>query len=249
MKQLREKIFISGQIQLLTGTMIGGTNNQMGIGGLDKTIIRDPLTQLPIIPGSSLKGKMRALLELSKGKYNNGKKENGQIDHKKIGDVGNDPEITCLFGTSASDNNNSHASRLIVRDAKLLVEENDNNWNNTDLLYSEAKTEVVINRLTAQAMPRTNERVPAGAKFHYEMIINIVSEDNEEKDEAEKLCKLLAEGMKLLEDDYIGANGSRGYGQIKFINTTIKVKKYTDNNALEEEAPKYISNLFKEFSK
>ncbi|GIV28179.1 MAG: CRISPR-associated protein Csm3 [Bacteroidia bacterium] len=234
MIQLRKKIFIQGEIKLLTGTMIGGTNNQMGIGGLDKSIIRDPLTQLPIIPGSSLKGKMRALLELSKGKYKSG------------GDVGNDPAITCLFGTSAAENENSHASRLIVRDAKLIVDENDKRWDNTDLLYSEAKTEVVINRLTSKATPRTNERVPAGAKFNYEMIINIVCEEQNVKEEEEKLCKLLAEGIKLLEEDYIGANGSRGYGQIKFINTKIKVKNYPGNNSFEDD-PSEISEHFDDF--
>jgi CRISPR-associated protein Csm3 len=207
-EKLQKKIFLKGTIVAKTGLHIGGTNAQMGIGGPDNLVIRNPLTQRPLIPGSSLKGKMRAMLELVKGKYGD------------KGAVGHDYEITCLFGDSAdkkqdTENIKKHASRLIVRDAELCNTE-DENWQNTDMLYSETKTEVVINRLTSAAMPRNFERVPAGAEFAFEMVVNIVANDNEADDVQNKLLSLLAEGMELLQDDYLGGNGSRGYGQIAF---------------------------------
>ena len=228
-ERLQEKVFIRGKIYLKTGLHIGGTNEQMGIGGVDNLIIRNPLNQKPIIPGSSLKGKMRALIELVCGKYN--------TSDDKLGDVGNDPFVTKLFGTSAA-KEEAHASRLIVRDAELIVDERDDKWNNTDMLYSEAKTEVVINRLTSGATPRKFERVPAGAEFNMEMIINVVSDDDNVDKTRRELLKLLAFGMKLLEQDYLGGQGSRGYGKIEFKNLKItKVKFSEDLNTKEEKVP------------
>ncbi len=221
MKKLQKKIFIRGKILAETGLHIGGTNTQMGIGGPDNLVIRNPLTQLPMIPGSSLKGKMRSLLELVYGKY------------AEDGGVGSYEEITGLFGTSADKKDlKSHASRLIVRDAELSNPDNPN-WDNTDMLYSEAKTEVVINRLTSAATPRIFERVPAGAEFAFEMVVNVVAEDNQAQQEEEKLIKLLAEGMELLQDDYLGGNGSRGYGKIKFVVEELKQKEYKGDKVEE----------------
>ena len=238
MKKLQKKIFISGKIIAETGLHIGGTNTQMGIGGPDNLVIRNPLTQLPMIPGSSLKGKMRALLELTKGAYNN------DTDPKKQGSVGNDKKITALFGMSADKNDlETHASRLIVRDAELSNPDNPN-WDNTDMLYSESKTEVVINRLTSEANPRTFERVPAGAEFAFEMVVNIVADDKKVADEEQKLIKLLAEGMELLQDDYLGGNGSRGYGKINFRIENLKQKEYKDNGV---EVNNYSNEVFNKF--
>jgi len=239
MKKLQKKIFISGKIIAETGLHIGGTNTQMGIGGPDNLVIRNPLTQLPMIPGSSLKGKMRALLELTKGAYNN------DTDPKKKGSVGNDKKITALFGMSADKNDlETHASRLIVRDAELSNPDNPN-WDNTDMLYSESKTEVVINRLTSEANPRTFERVPAGAEFAFEMVVNVVADDEKVADEEQKLIKLLAEGMELLQDDYLGGNGSRGYGKIKFNIEKLNQKEYKDNEVVESE---YTHEVFEKFN-
>lgn len=238
MKKLQKKIFIKGTIQAVTGLHIGGTNSQMGIGGPDNLIIRNPLTQRPMIPGSSLKGKMRALLELSKGAYDT---------EKKLGGVGNDnKEITGLFGMSADAKDfETHASRLIVRDAELLNYD-DAEWDNTDMLFSESKTEVVINRLTSAATPRTFERVPAGATFDFEMVVNIVSEADATDAETHQLLSLLAEGMQLLEDDYLGGNGSRGYGKIRFSNLKLTEKKY-GSELTETEPADDIKKLFKNF--
>ncbi len=241
MKKLQKKYILKGIIIAETGLHIGGTNQQMGIGGPDNLVIRNPLKQLPIIPGSSLKGKMRSLLELVKGAYGD------------KGAVGNKKEITDLFGTSADkDNPDTHASRLIVRDAELSYDDKNpddvKKWENTDMLYSEAKTEVVINRLTSAATPRTFERVPAGAEFEYEMVVNIVAEDDKVGNVEKALMKLLAEGMELLEMDYLGGNGSRGYGKIKFKDTTIKEWSFNEKGSEEKELKEgEIYNYFKPF--
>lgn len=242
MKKLQKKIFINGNILAVTGLHIGGTNSQMGIGGPDNLIIRNPLTQRPVIPGSSLKGKMRALLELTKGLYF--PKSEG---NKKIGDVGNKKPIIDLFGTSTDTNEAEvRMSRLIVRDAELSNFD-DAEWDNTDMLFSESKTEVVINRLTSKANPRTFERVPAGSTFDFEMVINIISEDADTEAETKKLLSLLAEGMQLLEDDYLGGNGSRGYGKIHFTNLTLIEKNYSSGETTETEPVDAIKNMFQNF--
>ena len=56
------KIEISGRIKLLTGMHIGASDSFAAIGAIDTPVIKDPISGLPLIPGSSLKGKMRTLL-------------------------------------------------------------------------------------------------------------------------------------------------------------------------------------------
>lgn len=204
--KLKKKIIYTGTIVLKTGLHIGGTNTALNIGGPDKFVVRNPITQLPYIPGSSLKGKMRSLIELAYGETNNGS-------------VTKDPNTKAgkLFGLS-SDIENGHPSRIIVRDGEL---KNPEELSNTDLLYTESKTEVTINRITAKANPRTFERVPAGAKFNLEMVLNIFDGDNEDE-----LKSTIKKAIELLEDDYLGGNGSRGYGQVKIILDAPKVKTY-----------------------
>jgi len=145
---------------------------------------------------------LRSLIEL----------KDGTIEKKKMGHVENtvteDPEARAakLFGTARGDER-QRPSKLIVRDGKLLTKNFE-----SDLPYTEVKTEVTIDRITAKAMPRTLERVPAGAEFSLNLVVNVFNEDNEEE-----LLSTLAEAMELLEADYLGGNGSRGYGQIKFV--------------------------------
>lgn len=217
--QLKKKIIYTGYIELKTGLHIGGTNAALNIGGPDKFVVRNPLTNIPYIPGSSLKGKMRSLIEL---KY-------GTISSKNT--ATNDPTTKAgkLFGTSPENNKDKtkRPSRLIVRDCPLNLVSDDpedpdkekNRFSNCDLPYTESKTEVAIDRVTAQANPRTFERVPAGAKFVVSMVLNIFKSNGEEgveDDNEEELRQTLKDAAELLEDDYLGGQGSRGYGQIKF---------------------------------
>ena len=195
--KLNKKIIYTGTIELKTGLHIGGTNAALNIGGPDKFVVRNPITNIPYIPGSSLKGKMRSLVEIANGETNAGKPTNNP--NSKAGS---------LFGVSG-DSDNSRPSRLIVRDAELDVS-NEKMFANTDLPYTESKTEVAIDRVTSKANPRTFERVPAGAKFKLNMVLNIFEGEDEHQ-----LKATLEQAIRLLEDDYLGGHGSRGYGQVK----------------------------------
>lgn len=205
--KLSKKVIYSGTITLKTGLHIGGTNAALNIGGPDKFVVRNPINNVPYIPGSSLKGKMRALVEIYNGETNGGKPTNNP-NHK----------AGALFGVSG-DNEQSHASRLIVRDAELDI--NSCDFSNTDLPYTESKTEVAIDRVTAKANPRTFERVPAGAQFKLNMVLNIFEGEDEEG-----LKKTLMQAIALLQDDYLGGHGSRGYGQVEITLDNPQEKKY-----------------------
>lgn len=209
--KLKKKIIYTGTITLLTGLHIGGTNAALNIGGPDKFVVRNPIDNIPYIPGSSLKGKMRALVEIANGCVS---VENGAAQ------ASNDPNSVSgkLFGVATGRGNN-RPSRLIVRDAKLDVS-NEKMFENTDLPYTESKTEVAIDRVTANSKPRTFERVPAGAQFKLSMVLNIF----EGEDEAE-LVRTLKSAIELLHDDYLGGNGSRGYGQVE-----IKLNESVEKN-------------------
>lgn len=199
--RLVKKILYTGTIELKTGLHIGGTNAALNIGGPDKFVVRNPLNNIPYIPGSSLKGKMRALVEIANGCVD--------VDRGKVG-PSKDPNSVSgkLFGVATGSDNN-RPSRLIVRDAELDVDACD--FSNTDLPYTESKTEVAIDRVTAKANPRTFERVPAGAKFKLNMVLNVFEGEDEKE-----LKKTLKQAIELLQDDYLGGHGSRGYGQIEF---------------------------------
>lgn len=207
--KLLKKIVVRGKIHALTGIAIGGTNSAMAIGGVDKGVIRNPVNGQPYIPGSTLKGKMRSLLEL----------QHGTIGATEMGIVKNGPSenydhrSTKLFGNAVKNQNDKQRpSRVIVRDAYLDKNQADSDFfKNTDLLYTEVKTEVVIDRITSRAMPRQLERVPAGTRFDFEMVLNIFEEDNEKN-----LIEDMFSALRLVQSDYIGGAGSRGSGQIQF---------------------------------
>lgn len=223
--KLEKKIIYTGIITLKTGLHIGGTNAALNIGGPDKFVVRNPINNIPYIPGSSLKGKMRSLIELYFGESQNGKPSN-------------DPNSRSgsLFGVSA-DSNSGVPSRLIVRDAPLAIKEDTDeelakyglkknelvDFSNTDLPYTESKTEVAIDRITSKANPRTFERVPAGAQFKISMVLNVFDSDNENQ-----LKETLSKAIQLLQDDYLGGHGSRGYGQVevKLVKTEGETKSY-----------------------
>ncbi|MBR5335650.1 MAG: type III-A CRISPR-associated RAMP protein Csm3 [Bacteroidaceae bacterium] len=195
--RLIKKIIYTGTLTLKTGLHIGGSNSAMNIGGPDKFVVRNSMNGLPYIPGSSLKGKMRSLIEISEGNST----------------ISTDPDSISgsLFGIAVKESKGK-ASRLIVRDCELITEDpNDKNYkfDNTDLPYTETKTEASIDRVTSVANPRTFERVPAGAKFKVNMVLNIFEGEDESK-----LKNTLKRAIELLEDDYLGGSGSRGYGQV-----------------------------------
>lgn len=220
---LLKKILISGKIEALTGLMIGGTNSSMGIGGPDKLVIRNPVNRQPYIPGSSLKGKMRSLLEITAGTL--GKEMSGT--NIKHGPSMDPSEIsTLLFGSAMKDTEKQRPSRLLVRDAHLW---NPEDLEHTELLYTESKTEVVIDRVTSAATQRNFERVPAGAIFELNLVLNIFEGDPFDE---RRLIETLLKGLVLVQDDYLGGSGSRGNGCVQF----------TIHSVIERSADFYLGN-------
>lgn len=216
------KVILSGKIKAKTGLHIGGATTGIDIGGVGNSVIKDPDGK-PYIPGSSLKGKMRSLLEKDLGLA----ADDLRVWVKK-------PEVSihmcnvpeCVLCNIFGRNNGEHKkfineikfnidcttpTRIIVRDA-LLIEDSipDEVRKNLDLEWTEVKWENVLDRITSAATPRQTERVPAGAEFRFEIIYNVL-EDGDKGN-----LRQVFKAMKLLEDDYLGGQGSRGYGEIKF---------------------------------
>ena len=191
------KIEITGKITLKTGMHIGASDAFAAIGAIDSPVARDPISGLPYIPGSSLKGKMRSLLAKA---YNEKVRVNTRDE--------DDDRIKRLFGCSKNAEGNPQPSRLIFSDAILSNQEELESQGLTS--PTEAKEENTINPLTAIANPRQIERVVRGAEFPISIIYNMSEPETAEED-----FQMLAEGFRLLQYDYIGGHGSRGYGRIE----------------------------------
>lgn len=212
MIKIEKKIFISGIIKTITGLHIGGTDTGIDIGGLEKgAVVRNSITNEPYIPGSSLKGKMRALLEKLRGEYEiNDKRE--AVPSKNLTHLS-----SRIFGVSAEEDerpgelSNFKASRIIVRDAFLTEESREKLLEaKLELPFTETKTETSIDRVTSKANPRTIERVPQDSQFRFDMAITVYEKDNEAE-----LLEGVFTAMTLVQEDYLGGHGSRGSGKIK----------------------------------
>ena len=220
------RVIITADILAVTGLHIGGSNTGMEIGGLDKAVIRNPLNNQPYIPGSSLRGKMRSQTEKVLGVPQNNPIGQATIHVCKNGEDYNRNDgcpVCHVFGVPA-EIGYSGPTRLIVRDA-LLTKESAEALDkvNSDLRYAELKTEVAIDRVTSAAVPRTLERVPAGAVFGpAELVFGIY-----EKADYERL-KTVVQAMQLVEDDYIGGSGSRGSGKVRFQSIKVFARKRDD---------------------
>jgi len=249
--QLKGRIFLKFNIKTVTGLHIGGSETGIEIGGIDKVVIRDPLTNRPYIPGSSLKGKIRSLLE----KYL-GLPLNRPIGHTYIHSCGKGDEtkypdchVCQIFGVPG-EVEFATPTRLVVRDvhltdesARILTEQA-----RTDLPYTEVKTEVAIDRVTSAANPRRIERVPAGASFGPAELVYSIYEGTDDKgngiadpNQDVERFRILVKGLQLLEDDYLGGLGSRGSGKLKLEGITVSVRqgeKYLEN---PQEVGKYNS--------
>lgn len=210
---IQQYIEISGTLQCLTGLHIGGNKDDIEIGGMDNPVIRHPVTKQPYIPGSSLKGKIRSLLEYKYGKVTE--------DGKPCGCVQRDCPVCVLFGphiqSRDKQNHGLGPTRLLFRDAALLPESIEYLAPMTEegLEYAEIKTENIIDRKTGRAADRglrSQERVPAGAKFEFHLMLRVF-----EGDHAAQMLDRVREGLLLLEQDYLGSSGSRGYGQVKIV--------------------------------
>ncbi|MGQ1889232.1 type III-A CRISPR-associated RAMP protein Csm3 [Thermophagus sp. OGC60D27] len=240
--KLKGKVFITGEIIAETGLHIGGSKSSLNIGEIDANVIKDS-QGVPYIPGSSLKGKLRSLL--------------AKVEGSKA--VENDPKyIKEIFGST---DDNFGPTRLITRDCRLKNKDELLRWE-TEMNYTESKWENTIDRKTGTTIQgglRQIERVPKGAKFDFELIYDVYSEtnlkppikwdiasyekgleeiknktiDNSPNKEWFNIRTLL-KALSLLEDDYLGGNGTRGYGKVRINDLKIiykPIRAYWDNTS------------------
>jgi CRISPR-associated protein Csm3 len=210
---------LEGTIILRSGLHIGSGNMEMHIGGTDSPVIKHPHTLEPYIPGSSFKGKVRSLLEMESGLmiYTDG----NVVSSETLKKVKDNPELKSkceailkIFGSSGADKEDETGfgpTRVSFADCYLDDEwrkkARDNRW-----LPTEEKSENVINRIKGTAEnPRFIERVPEGTKFKFLVTFKVL-----QSGDAELFDTFLLKGLKLLEMDALGGNGSRGYGRISF---------------------------------
>ena len=210
-RKLLGKIELSGALACLTGMHIGASKENMEIGALDAPVVRDPVSLEPYVPGSSLKGKLRSLLEKSDVNLSpNRPGGSGVMRHEcdGAGEASSCP-VCRIFGSTGSNGGDNFPSRLKVRDLKLVNREVLEHIE-TGLLYTEWKFENSIDRVTSAANPRNIERVPRGARFAFSMVYDV-----EETGRLRTDLENLQLAVRLLEDDHLGGHGSRGYGQVK----------------------------------
>lgn len=283
--RLLGKVIINCQLEAETGLAVGAGKEALEIGGLDNPVVKSP-KGIPYLPGSSIKGKLRSLIERKsfdlsplkkyrdeearydqelkaiekeKGKnsseYKEKEKERNRVlndERERIKDenwryVGGpfihicssrDCDVCTIFGRPGEEES-AEPTRLYVRDA--FLDEEDFKQKFPELaesnLFTEAKWENAIDRLTSSANPRNFERVPAGSKFNCEFIFNFY-----EKKDIERFNKFI-ETLRWLEDDYLGSSGSRGYGKVKFGNIEIKVKNAKDYEEGRDVISEAINSL------
>lgn len=216
MPQLTGIITVEATLELVTGLRIGAGDSEMHIGGVDNTVIRHPHSQQPYIPGSSLKGKMRSLLEWRSGAVQ--EEALGWRDYQSASGIQKAEvrRILQLFGISGGDKVGLEEmlelgpTRASFWDCQLQPE-----WarqiREDNLALTEVKSENRINRISGVAEhPRQTERVPAGALFDFRLSLKQLAGDGED------LLQTVLQGLKLLELDSVGGSGSRGYGKVKF---------------------------------
>lgn len=223
--KLRKICKYEGTITLVTGLAIRGASNEMGIGGADSEVIKNPITGEPYLPGSSLKGKMRSQLERALEKVDESGLPCGCGEY--------DCPICTIFGTHRSGYRGKQESkesketredrgkkteksptRIIVRDS-VFTSESREKIRSLPLErggYLELKAENMIHRSSGTAeSPRFMERIPAGLTFTLEILLQIFDDDDENK-----MKKHVENALRLVENSYLGGSGSRGYGQVKF---------------------------------
>lgn len=216
--KLKEIKKLEGTITLKSGLHIGSGNMEMHIGGTDSPVIKHPHTLEPYIPGSSLKGKVRSLLEMASGLMMH---TGGNVVSTKILSKNNispedktkAKEIIKIFGSGGDDkeeNTDIGPTRVSFADCYLAEDwkkqAHENRWQLT-----EVKSENSIDRIKGTAAnPRFIERVPEGTQFNFNLTFKILDDSDEQ------LFDKLLEGLKLLELDALGGSGSRGYGRIEF---------------------------------
>ena len=205
---------LEATLELLSGLRIGASEGEIRIGGVDNQVIRHPHSNRPYIPGSSLKGKTRSLLEWRSGAV--------KSEPLRFADISDRHPlvrpILQLFGVGGGDGLTEAQAialgptRLAFWDAPLCLD-----WIEAieagNQLLTEVKTENRIDRIKGVAEhPRQTERVPSGARFDFRLSIKLLDIDGD----GAMLRDTLLKALRLLEMDSLGGSGSRGYGKVKF---------------------------------
>lgn len=223
------KLIIEGEIQCQTGLHIGAGKGSLEIGGADNPVVKDAFG-IPYIPGSSLRGRLRSLLEQTLGLaipselvyLSKRKGQEVRIHHSDRPD----DDVCVIFGRNPGrvekvsgetiEAATATPARLTVYDAPLVVDSiTPQMRENLDDELTELKSENAVDRITSQANPRTLERVPAGARFRLRMVLDVLCPEDK------PLLGRVAEALRLLEDDALGGGGSRGNGRITFSGLTL----------------------------
>jgi len=223
--QLTKITQITGQIKLLSGLHIGSGNTEMHIGGTDSPVIKNPITNQPYIPGSSIKGKMRSLMEWQAGVV--GISNGEPLGFRHLKDLKDDQReagetILRLFGGApeGADQDTQLVERIGPARLAFWDCELDAGWvremrDEKNLLLTEVKMENTIDRITSVAKhPRNTERVPAGARFDFRLTLRIHDGDT--------LLDDILRGLRLLELTGLGGSGSRGYGKLCFVDLAME---------------------------
>jgi CRISPR-associated protein Csm3 len=239
------KLILEGEMHCETGLHIGAGKGSLEIGGADNPVVKDSHGR-PYVPGSTLRGRIRSLLEQATGMAIPSElvyvsKRKGQEVRIHQSDRPDD-EICVLFGRSPGrmekvgggdlESNHATPARLSVFDAPLIIESITPQMRETlDDELTEVKSENAIDRITSQANPRTLERVPAGAKFKFRMVLDLLCAEDA------VLPALLVQGLRLLEDDTLGGGGSRGSGRVSFgaLKLTWRGRDYYATGAAEKD--------------
>src|SRR5438067_1647259 len=239
------KLILEGEMLCETGLHVGAGKGSLEIGGSDNPVVKDAFGR-PYVPGSSLRGKIRSLLEQTSGLaipselvYLSRRKGQEVRIHQSDRP---DDEICLLFGRNPGrmervqgeslDTSQATPARLAVFDAPLEAESITAQMReNLDDELTEVKSENAIDRITSQANPRTLERVPAGARFQFRMVVDILCNEDRE------LVPRLIESLRLLEDDSLGGGGSRGSGRVRFsgLKMTWRNRNHYASGAPEKE--------------
>ena len=241
---LREIINITGKIVLKTGLHIGAGDTEMHIGGTDNPVVKHPHTSEPYIPGSSIKGKVRSLVELASALVPFSTDSKGLVTPKTLKKIKEDSSISeeqkqqlidyatgilRVFGSGAGQEGSEEfgPTRAYFSDAFLnrqwLGVAKSNRWS-----LVEVKSENMINRIEAVAEhPRFTERVPAGAEFDFHITYRVLDEEDERF-----FDEILLRGLKLLSLDALGGSGSRGYGRVEIVFDDSSIQERFENIAL-----------------
>ena len=269
--RLVAKIIIRGTLVARTALHIGGSKDGIDIGGVDLNVIKNYKGE-PFIPGSSFKGKLRSMLARVEGTRKVSPRDKDDKTHtdkqiKYLSRVFGQPadETYEDGGTDASSTNGDFlVTRLIVRDAPMQTQgsPSQDDYPDMDFRYTDVKFENSIDRIRGVAdNPRQLERVPAGARFSFELVINEFLSDartytpNHDNPEGEQVTaaaeisgiafylNAIGLAMNLLQDDYIGGHGSRGYGRIGYTETEVVRKSIAEGYQAEASESDFITDF------